>query len=333
MKRIRLIFIGLLAVLTAGCAYVGELTFNSGDDWVVDENILVPIQLGFGNITKITLGEENLEEQIFGLFAVDSNPESELSEHSLLLYNNPAILSESSFTFQDSSGNPVILYYPIDSEVEYLFYGYCVGESLGLYHSEVESAKIIVKDVPVTGHNDVLAGCTGVPVNGPIVRKDNIENVDFSFKHVTACLSFSAECAESGLYVESIAFEDMPIKADLCVLDKSIVNNWQSGSFEEDYVLEESVNIECDIDVQENLQTKLCDDIFLVPGSMPSAVIVNVTYSGKQYTFNIIDGIKDVNDLYGVTSYESGSRYRYKLNFDYSESDGLTIETVALKSL
>lgn len=281
--------------------------------------------------------------EIFRFFAVDDSASADLSaDNGMNMNNRPARYDASGFLFLDDSGKPDEVYYPLESDMRYVFYGYCVGGSSAQVFPADVSADRITVEVPVTTHGDILCGNTSVGVNGKIVRESMQENpffaLDLSFRHVTSGVSFStvldAQAAfpgGSGVAVVSLELEDMPSVAELCILDRSDAGRSSTGYFlpydsEGKSVVFDELN-----HIVTSSESCMCDEIFIVPVEGGLKAVLTVSLGGEEHVLDITQGIEAVNSEFGVDTYDAGSLYRYRLVFGYSAQYGLTVKVEAGK--
>lgn len=308
---------------------------------MLDADLPVPVLLGSGGMVKAPVTGDNMSSEIFRFFAADAIVEADLrDDDGMGMHNLPARYDGSGFIFLDASGRPDEVYYPLGSDVKYLFYGYCVGGSQMLEFPYEISSEMITVEVPVTGYGDILCGSTSVGVNGQSVREAVLADPSFalnmSFRHVTAGLSFCAVLDDGAVFpddaevqVTSLVFRDMPAKARLCLIDRSVNNVLKQGYFLPSDADGESVVFEGLDHMVSEIDSDLCEDIFIVPCEEPLKVAVTLVAGGVGYEIDITEDVAQVNASYGLSGYEAGKIYRYRLVFGYSDPDGFSIRVEA----
>lgn len=331
----------LLVVLATGCSSEESSPVTKGEDWVLDADLPVPVLLGSGGMVKAPVTGDNMSSEIFRFFAADAIAEADLrDDDGMGMHNFPARYDGSGFTFLDASGRPHEVYYPLGSDVKYLFYGYCIGGSQMLEFPYEISSEMITVEVPVTGHGDILCGSTSVGVNGQSVREAVLADPSFalnmSFRHVTAGVSFctvldggSAFPDDADVHVTSLVLMDEPATARLCLIDRSVNNAWKQGCFLPSDADGQSVVFEGMDHIVSEIDSDLCDDIFIVPCEKSLKVAVTIVAGGVGHEVDITDEIAQVNASYGLSGYEAGKIYRYRLVFGYSDPDGFSVRVEA----
>lgn len=339
MRRFAKIFISALAVLMAGCSRDVEVVTVQENDWVVNLDLPVPIRLGIGGITKAAITDDSLADEMFGLFAVAEETEDFMASDGLNLDNQPARYTGDGFSFLDEHGNPVMWYYPMSSDQRYLFYGYCVNGAEPADFPVKISSDMITVAVPVTTHSDILCGKTSVSSNASSMRETRNPSyaIDFTFRHVTACLSFKAimdgasEWPEGKeLHVSSLVLNNVPSEAELCLVDRSSSDDLWSGSY---FIVPEVEGNEVSFDgpgtaVSTNV-VSICDDIYIVPQSERLIVRVTGTFGDEPFDIDLTEKVAGLNGHFGYEGYSAGLRYKYKILFVYSDVEGVTVKVAS----
>ena len=125
MKRITVIILGIIAVMTVNCSKqnIQGGAETSQEPWVNDTTLPVPIELGAGDNTRIeskaAVLPGNLNDTHFGIFAIDVAQTWADGAESVLLQNKEGLYNEGIIEFVDGKQ-----YYPMLTKYNYTFYGY-----------------------------------------------------------------------------------------------------------------------------------------------------------------------------------------------------------------
>lgn len=251
MKRFSIILLGALAILMAGCSKDIAPSSSNPDAWKTDITLPVPVEFGKPSLaTKADyISDISGATLNFGVFGYSTaTTDVSVDDDNRLIYNKFA-----KYTAADGFKLNETVYYPMTNNWNYNFYAYYKAKS----SSDEANPNPYIKDNKVyvnfnVGREDILYGNTKVTpamettvgrsgFNGGYIRavrtleeqdKTAVQYADYNpsiaFKHVTAALQFyvkaSSEAAEQvfkdkSIYVKRIALTDLPVAADLCVVD------------------------------------------------------------------------------------------------------------------
>ena len=242
-------------MLMASCSKNVEPSPSDPDAWQTDLNLPVPIEFGTSSVAtkagNLINGLENESKLQFGVFAIDNDARDLTNDDEYLLYNVRATSEYGKFGFK-----PYSYYYPMTSERSFSFYAYY--EQPVRLGGEPENSVIIRNKDQIfvnmaIGDEDILYGNSKVTsemekevgssgFNGRYIRavRKNIEEdkqKDYypviKFKHVTSAIQFYARTSEekatyftdNNIRLHEIAIKDLPLNANLCVVDKNNPTN------------------------------------------------------------------------------------------------------------
>lgn len=298
-----------------GCSRAAD-TPVTGGDWQHDVSLPVPIEFGAGTLTKAGVySVGDIVGQMFGVYAVDTNPELEM-EQRLYLDNRAAICK-----LQDAS--PVLqlvgdCYYPYTTDEKLHFYAYYPStDNPKDFH--IEDGKIMMA-VYLDGADDILyasakqgrdaLGNLTDGFNGDYIRKQG-EKPSFAFSHVTAGLSVRVRNNTSyDLTVNSFRFSNYPLYADLCLMDSEseMEGKLIPTSYVPSYYPGEEEALDLHLPAQSG-SVQLHDTMFVMPDA---AFTCHLSVNGSEFTHDLWPG----NLQHGLGGHESGHIYRYLFVID-----------------
>lgn len=249
MKRFSMILLGALAILMASCSKdIDPISSPDPDAWKYDETLPVPIMFTTsGNLeTKSTINSVNdMVGKTFGFFAVSGEqPDWSKSNGLSMPQNASATVAQDDingdkvkFTFDNGP-----YYYSQTSWAPYTFYGYHAhvheNDNYGVVVTQRSDSILVRTNV---GRTDILWGrakadpkvvddveYTGF--NARYIRKTGVQP-NMEFKHVTACVSFSAKTKKPAyaadmseadvVKVTGVRVMHTPTIAELCIAHKT----------------------------------------------------------------------------------------------------------------
>lgn len=298
-----------------GCSRAAD-TPVTGGDWQHDVSLPVPIEFGAGTLTKAGVyGVGDIVGQMFGVYAVDTNPELEM-EQRLYLDNRAAICK-----LQDAS--PVLqlvgdCYYPYTTDEKLHFYAYYPStDNPKDFH--IEDGKIMMT-VYLDGADDILyasakqgrdaLGNLTDGFNGAYIR-NNGEKPSFAFSHVTS--GISVRVRNNTLYdltVNSLRFSDYPLYADLCLVDpeSDMEGKLIPVTYVRSYYLAENDRLDLHVSAQSG-PVQLHETVFVMP---QEAFVCHLSVNGREFTHELRPG----NLQQGLSGHEPGHIYRYLFEID-----------------
>lgn len=336
-------------MVMASCSKNIDTAESGKNDWVLDVNLPVPLQLGTGVFTRAAIASEaDMLGKGFGFFAVDKYATDLTADNGIELPDNvkatcSLIEDGTKVEFQFVNGNnaPVSYYYPLMNTKYYSFYGYHAhqADAADVPASKKTSTRITV-DVPVSKQLDILHGEAVVTdpqqgsngmmydgYNAAYVRK--VGKPLMNFKHVTARVSLQTTMAtgqdgKDGISIAQIGVSEVPTSATLCIVD--IENPALNGTFlGNNGTTNDAGNPRFSAIPNTNLgiltttTVALTEDVFLAPQTTPLKVkiIYNVVKNGvavnpqKEIVYEL-DPSKFNNARQG---FEAGYHYTFNLVF------------------
>lgn len=355
MKRSIIIFFGALAIFMAGCtgdviAPVPESSPEGDRAWVSDLSLPVPIELGICGGTKAVNKIADMDSLVFGMFALNKDAD----EIDALLYNEVAsfICDEDKTSGRFKFGYPGeegrTKWYPYHSEENYSFYAYYYYalDSCVVYvpENESQSSKLLV-NMPVAVPRDILWGKaesgSADGFNAWFIRKSGMIP-SFRFGHPAAGLSFSASLTDpmpdkTYLLVEQLKFLDIPVRANLCLMDCDAMSSVEGTLCEvtqrADRLLYRGNSGLMDSgSLQKKIESEvhefIGDDLFIVPQEEPlkcELLIRQYVYSATSdsyvvYANHILEVVFDPSEINPqLNGHQAGKHYRYNIELGYSQ--------------
>lgn len=298
-----------------GCSKAADAPVTGGD-WQYDVSLPVPIEFGAGTLTKAGVyGIGDIVGQMFGVYAVDTNPELDM-EQRLYLDNRAAICE-----LQD--GAPMLqlvgdYYYPYATDEKFHFYAYYPStDNPKDFH--IEDGKIMLA-VYLDGADDILyasakqgrdsLGNLTDGFNGDYIRKQG-EKPSFAFTHVTSGISVRVRNNTSyDLTVNSLRFSDYPLYADLCLMDSEsdMEGKLIPVSSVQSYYLGDNDSLDLLVPAQSG-PVQLHETVFVMPHE---AFVCHLSVNGSEFTNELRPG----NLQQGLGGHEPGHIYRYLFEID-----------------
>ena len=362
MNRFRLILIGALAILMAGCSKDNPREPEK-EPWVNDLSLPVPIELGVSSFNFTTrtkadmLDESNVHTADFWVYAVDTTYRLSVGENeTTLMANEKANLVEGKMKFAGDK----TWYYPYASAYNYTFYAYHVGVKPGTseppiqFTDEALLVKLNLNDIQSdvlwarSVAKDITNGGTHLKgFNARYIRKakqlyaaaaDNYKDhyaknfPKLEFQHLTTALEFNFLVSPDAdhqvdlnkVKVTKLELSNMPSDVVLCVASRN--PSRKAGEIVvSTYGGHPPVSMNCDTLVMEAVgnTTKLGTLFVHVPADS-TQVLVDMAVQ--------VPRTSDVNDTYEVPvkltlgEPEGGFKPGYKYSYTIQMNTITTIE-------
>lgn len=246
MKRITVIILGIIAVMTVNCSKqnIQGGAETSQEPWVNDTTLPVPIELGAGDNTRIeskaAVLPGNLNDTHFGIFAIDVSQTWADGSDNVLFQNVEGLYNDGTIEFVDGKK-----YYPMLTQYNYTFYG---------YHPFIEgtwNGETFNSDITLGNYDILWAKAEAADVTNPDESSETIKGFNASyarnvrkwypgtyaqyqpsmnFKHLTTALYFVAKAedataekslADGGVTIDALSVSGVPTGARLCIADRA----------------------------------------------------------------------------------------------------------------
>lgn len=315
MKKNIIIYLLMSVISLMGCSRTAD-TPVTGGDWQYDVSLPVPIEFGAGTLTKAGVyGVGDIVGQMFGVYAVDTNPELDIEERIYL--DNKAAICE----LQDASPMLQLVgdyYYPHTSNEKLHFYAYYPStDNPKDFH--IEDGKIMLA-VYLDGADDILyasakqgrdaLGNLTDGFSGDYIRNDGVKP-SFSFSHVTSGISVRVRNnTPYDLTVNSLRFSNYPLYADLCLMDSEsdMEGKLIPVSYVRSYYMAENENLDLLVSAQSG-PVKFHETVFVMP---QESFTCHLSINGREFTHELRPG----NLQQGLEGHEAGHIYRYLFDID-----------------